>query len=671
MVDIGAYVKIDNVVTHGNDWGGVNQFAFDFSHNFYSGLVLANVRSFDWTVTFFVKGDKNTRVSFGDDGGLTNQAQLTFTSLNPGEFVEPLSGGFGEAEYDSTHISHLQFYGNTRVGVAKGNFATEYENTKSGGEQTMGYTSHTWGEWGKTAYDPNNADHEWEDWAGAATFYKGAVALDITGDTFTFKRGTYGASYNAWLALSSGSREHVIPDYLENRKSVSTQKLDGGGSPDQVNLDDDATWTNNDLDEGLVNQYHPNGTFYYYINQQTYSLTDYLTKPEKITISDLLPEHLVLTGGDDQVTLFSDFITGDSSTGINLNNQNVHTSMVNGRQQVTITMTNGDYVRDIAFTGGYFTIRLAVKVTTNPTDVDPRAKLDNQATVTMMPVAGQGEYSRQTNEVTVYLGDKVNGKIRFNKVDGDGQPLARAGFTLYRDGKPVGAEVFADKDGQVVFADVAPGEYTIKETTPPAGFVPNTTIYQVQVQNDGSVAWTGGMPTNTQVVNHLKPFVLTLLKRNGENKEPLAGAQFELTDAQGNQLDEQTSGHDGKLTFAHKLTAGTYFINETQAPTGFESLTRRIKLVVTATGITATYVDVTGDPITGDQVALDYQLLPDKQDNTAHITVDNTPVTPHPGKLPDTGSRGLWGYMVGGLLLVMIGSAWALVQRRRGGDGHD
>lgn len=669
IVDIGAYVKIDNITNHNGDWNSSRVYAFDFSHNFYSGLVLANVRSFDWEVTFFVKGDKNTRVKFGSYGDLLNQAQLTFTSLNPGEFVNPLSAGAAEPEFDSHHVSYRQFYANTRVGVTKGNFETEYKNTSTGGRQTMGYTSHTWGEWTPANYkDP---DKEWEDWSGAATFAKGAVALSITGSTFKFKRGTYGASTNAWLALSSGSRDLEIPKDLANRKSVSGQKLPGGGSPEKVSTDEGNTWTDNDLDQKLVNSYYPNGTFYYYINQQTYSLNDYLAKPGKITITDVLPEHLRLVTGNDRARLFTDLTNGVDPSGDGVNvNSSVSVGSEGNRQKVTIELTAAQ-IRDIAFTGGYFTIRLGVRVVTDPTSVDPRATLENKATVTMTPVMGNQTYTKDTNTVTVYLGDKVNGTIQFNKVDADGQPLQGAGFTLYKNGNQVGNEVFADENGHVTFKDIAPGVYTMRETKTPDGFIPNSTIYGVTVNNDGSITWTTGMPQNNEVVNRLKYFVLTVHKLNGANKQPLAGATFVLTNAAGKPLESQTSGTDGKLAFMGKLSQGTYFIEETKAPDGFELLSRRIKLVVSAKGISAKYVDKDGNEIESEKVDLAYELNDKNDPNTATVTVKNEPVTPPGGKLPDTGSRGLMGYMIGGLLLVIIGSAWALIQRRRGGDGHD
>lgn len=669
IVDIGAYVKIDNITNHNGDWNSNRVYAFDFSHNFYSGLVLANVRSFDWEVTFFVKGDKNTRVEFGSYGDLLNQAQLTFTSLNPGEFVNPLSGGTAEPEFDSHHVSHRQFYANTRVGVTKGNFENEYQNTSTGAKETMGYTSHTWGEWTPASY--TNPDKEWEDWSGAATFAKGAVALSITGSTFKFKRGTYGASTNAWLALSSGSRELEIPKDLENRKSVSSQKLPGGGSPSDVATETGNTWTNNNLDQELVNSYHPNGTFYYYINQQTYSLNDYLAKPGKITITDVLPEHLQLVSGNDRARLFSDLTNGvaPSGDGVNVTNS-VSTGSEGNRQKVTIELTETQ-IRGIAFTGGYFTIRLAVRVVTNPTSVDPRATLENKATVTMTPVLGNQTYTKETNTVTVYLGDKVNGTIQFDKVDADGGSLQGAGFTLYKNGSQVGNEVLADADGHVTFKDIAPGAYTMRETTTPDGFKPNSTVYGVTVNNDGAIKWTTGMPENNKVVNRLKDFELTVHKLNGADKQALSGAVFILTDANGHRIEEQTSNTDGKLIFSTKLVQGTYFIEETKAPDGFELLSRRIKVVVSATGISATYVDKDGDEIGSEEVDLDYKLNVQANPNTATVTVKNEPVTPPGGKLPDTGSRGLMGYMIGGLLLVLIGSAWALIQRRRGGDGHD
>ena len=56
---------------------------------------------------------------------------------------------------------------------------------------------------------------------------------------------------------------------------------------------------------------------------------------------------------------------------------------------------------------------------------------------------------------------------------------------------------------------------------------------------------------------------------NNYTKKPLAGAEFELRDLDGNYIASAVSGADGKVVF-NNLEAKEYIINETKAPNGYE-----------------------------------------------------------------------------------------------------
>ncbi|WP_346938701.1 SpaA isopeptide-forming pilin-related protein [uncultured Clostridium sp.] len=81
------------------------------------------------------------------------------------------------------------------------------------------------------------------------------------------------------------------------------------------------------------------------------------------------------------------------------------------------------------------------------------------------------------------VNNRIKGSIIITKTDMDGKVLQGAEFTLYdRDGKEV-ATVVSDNDGIVAFNDVDYGNYTIKETKAPKGYVLSKEELQVKVNS--------------------------------------------------------------------------------------------------------------------------------------------------------------------------------------------
>ena len=101
-------------------------------------------------------------------------------------------------------------------------------------------------------------------------------------------------------------------------------------------------------------------------------------------------------------------------------------------------------------------------------------------------VDAQGE--QQSNE-TVYVPnpaeaarDSVVGTVR----DWNGTPVSGVSFALYRSGSAERiTTAISGNDGKFTFRRLTPGEYTIKMTAVPYGFVPADTAYPVSVAGDG------------------------------------------------------------------------------------------------------------------------------------------------------------------------------------------
>lgn len=88
-------------------------------------------------------------------------------------------------------------------------------------------------------------------------------------------------------------------------------------------------------------------------------------------------------------------------------------------------------------------------------------------------------------EVYTYevLNNRIKGSIVITKTDMNGRVLQGAGFTLYDgDGKEV-ANAVSDNDGMATFKDVDYGNYTIKETKAPKGYILSKAQIEVNINS--------------------------------------------------------------------------------------------------------------------------------------------------------------------------------------------
>ncbi len=88
------------------------------------------------------------------------------------------------------------------------------------------------------------------------------------------------------------------------------------------------------------------------------------------------------------------------------------------------------------------------------------------------------------------VNNRIKGSIVITKTDMNGKLLQGAEFTLYdRDGKEVAIAV-SDKDGIAAFDDVDYGNYTIKETNAPKGYILSKEQIEVKINSVESRKFT-------------------------------------------------------------------------------------------------------------------------------------------------------------------------------------
>ena len=189
---------------------------------------------------------------------------------------------------------------------------------------------------------------------------------------------------------------------------------------------------------------------------------------------------------------------------------------------------------------------------------------------------------------TIDLGQVVNtaerGAIRLLKTDAKtGEVLAGATFAIYRveeDGtvaeEPSDTQV-SGADGIVSFENLTVGDYEIRETNAPTGWLVSTDTISAKVSADGQVVDAG------RVNNERIRADIIAHKVDSQTHAGLAGATFAL-EREGQQIASATSDADGLVTFKD-VEYGTYTIREERAPRGYALSETRLTAVVSQNGV--------------------------------------------------------------------------------------
>ncbi|WMJ76481.1 MULTISPECIES: SpaA isopeptide-forming pilin-related protein [unclassified Sedimentibacter] len=165
------------------------------------------------------------------------------------------------------------------------------------------------------------------------------------------------------------------------------------------------------------------------------------------------------------------------------------------------------------------------------------------------------------------------GKVVVKKTDEDKKVLSGAEFTLYdEDGKVVDKGV-TGSNGTISFEELEPGEYVLKETKAPEGYVLEENETEVSI--NGSVTRTYTFTNKKEEPE--KPGSIEIIKTDEEGKL-LSGAWFSLIDENGSTL-QNVETSDGRAVF-EDVPAGRYTVKEVQAPEGYELSNKTISVTV-------------------------------------------------------------------------------------------
>ena len=192
--------------------------------------------------------------------------------------------------------------------------------------------------------------------------------------------------------------------------------------------------------------------------------------------------------------------------------------------------------------------------------------------------AGQ---NTKVNEGKPIVNKFTTAPVKITKADmttAEGVPGAK--IEIYdSDGMKV-YEVITGEDGQTEEIELRVGKYTFVEVVAPAGYVINKTVFEFEVNPDGTVS---GDCTVTD-----KPTEWTITKTDLTTAEPVPGAEITINDADGKEVYKDVTKEDGTI-IVFKLPAGEYTFKETVAPKGYVLNETVFKFTVDEDG------NVTGD----------------------------------------------------------------------------
>lgn len=178
------------------------------------------------------------------------------------------------------------------------------------------------------------------------------------------------------------------------------------------------------------------------------------------------------------------------------------------------------------------------------------------------------EEHRDETLVFEYFNTKIRGNIKLKKVGEDGEGLENAEFSIYKstdtEFKVPISTVKSNLDGEILFENVAYGEYKIKETKAPEGYNLSDKVLEAKITTqDEVVDLTTNPVSNTKIRGNIE-----ILKRNRNTHNPLKGATIGLYSVIDMLIDEKISGDDGRVVFEN-LEYGSYYFKETKAPSGY------------------------------------------------------------------------------------------------------
>ncbi|HEP1810653.1 TPA: discoidin domain-containing protein [Streptococcus suis] len=237
--------------------------------------------------------------------------------------------------------------------------------------------------------------------------------------------------------------------------------------------------------------------------------------------------------------------------------------------------------------------------------------------------------------------------------------------------------------GNAVFK-LPQGTYTISELSAPAGYE-LLQPFDIIVGEDGQVRLANGAPTNAEMntkdnrlnlklTNIFKP-KLKIIKVDSRNEtRRLANATFKLFGGDGRTQvgSDLVTGATGEIE-TPALTPGTYYLQETQSPAGFQTNGTKYKLIIAADGTTT--VENGNDliavaPLSDDKVisitlknnVKTYRLKIKKRDyDNPNTGVSGARFALYPSEGPNADGSNMVQVLINGSMTALVGNSYSHV----------
>ena len=281
----------------------------------------------------------------------------------------------------------------------------------------------------------------------------------------------------------------------------------------------------------------------------------------------------------------------DMNTPIVVEARTVNNDAAQGRLEITKQGEN-----NVLIQGAVFQVRNAANtlIATLTTDTDGKAQtgLLPLGTYTVTETFVPSPYILDPTPITMTLAYKdmntpiiveartisniaAEGRIKIVKKDSISQEmLAGAIFEIRNNSNAVVDTITTDANGVATSKNLPLGAYTVKEKTPPQGYLPNETVYDVTLTYQDMN--TPIVEVEMTIENEPIRGRVRIIKLAKGDAIPIEGATFELfnpddtpaVDLYGHPVGTLTTDSDG-MALTPYLRFGTYILRETSAPDEF------------------------------------------------------------------------------------------------------
>lgn len=170
--------------------------------------------------------------------------------------------------------------------------------------------------------------------------------------------------------------------------------------------------------------------------------------------------------------------------------------------------------------------------------------------------------------IEVIFYDEVN-EVIIDKKDEENNFVSGAVLRLIRVSDNTTIDEWTTEDEGYSIKGLPKGEYKVIEVTPPSGYSLNTSEVTFEVT---------GKETEAKTVTFYNSDNQVIINKVDEEGNPLSGAKLRVTNSNGDIIEEFTTTKEAHTL--NKLSNGTYYVEEIEAPSGYQLNTERKSFTV-------------------------------------------------------------------------------------------